>query len=103
MLRSRSIRAKFLALVVPFALPAIFAVAEFKAPNAAAERLHDRLEKLVAIQSAAVSGSLWSAAYDQIKRILSALEIAGLAALLPISIVTSALVGFAAPSASRSS
>ncbi|MDX1402258.1 MAG: hypothetical protein R3245_10075, partial [Kiloniellales bacterium] len=73
-----SIRAKFLSLIVPFVLLsilAVFAVVEYTARVAAEEKLRNKLEKLVAIQSAVVSESLWNVADDQIKLILSALEI----------------------------
>ncbi len=73
-----SIRAKFLALIVPFALFAIFlvfGVAQYTARAAAEAKLHDKLEKLVAIQSGVVSESLWNVANEQIALILSALEI----------------------------
>ncbi|MEJ1996455.1 MAG: response regulator [Limibacillus sp.] len=74
----RSIRAKFLSLIVPFVLLSIFAVfgiVEYTARISAEEKLFSKLEKLVAIQSAVISESLWNVADDQIKLILSALEI----------------------------
>ncbi len=77
-LEFRSIRAKFLALIVPFVLLSIFTVfgiVEYNARIAAEQKLQSKLEKLVAIQSAVVSQSLWNVADDQIKLILSALEI----------------------------
>ena len=77
-LEFRSIRAKFLALIVPFVLLSIFTVfglVEYNARIAAEQKLQSKLEKLVAIQSAVVSESLWNVADDQIKLILSALEI----------------------------
>ena len=74
----RSIQAKFLALIVPFVLVSIFvvfAVVEYQTRNAAGEKLRNKLEQLGAIQSSVVSESLWNVADDQIKLILSALEI----------------------------
>ena len=76
--RFRSITFKFLGLIVPFVLFAIFAVflvVEYNARSAAEEKLQNKLDKLVAIQSAVVSESLWNVADDQIKLILSALAI----------------------------
>ena len=74
----RSLRAKFLALIVPLVLLSIFAVfgiVEFYARTTAEQKLNTKLEKLIAIQSAVVSESLWNVADEQIKLILSALEI----------------------------
>ena len=76
--RFRSIRAKFLALIIPIVLLSIllvFAVAERNARLAAEENLRDKLDKLIAIQSAVVSESLWNVADEQIRLILSALDI----------------------------
>ena len=76
--RFTSIRTKFLALIVPVVLLTtvlVFAVAERNARAAAEEKLSNKLDKLVAIQSAVISESLWNVADDQIKLILSALEI----------------------------
>lgn len=77
-LRFRSIRAKFLALIVPFVLLSIFAVfglVEYNARIAAEQKLQSKLDKLVAIQSGVVAESLWNVADEQIKLILSALQI----------------------------
>lgn len=78
MLDFHSIRAKFLALIIPFVLLsifAVFAVVEYNARVDAEEGLQEKLDRLVAIQSAVVSESLWNVADEQIRLILSALEI----------------------------
>jgi PAS domain S-box-containing protein len=74
----KTIRAKFLALVVPLVLIAtviVFGLFEFKAQSDAEEKLRDKLNKLVEIQSAVVAESLWNVADEQIKLILAALAI----------------------------
>ena len=71
-----SIRAKFLAFVVPLVLLstiAVFGLFEFNARRDANLMLQDKLDKLVAIQSAVVAESLWNVADEQIKLILAAL------------------------------
>ncbi|MGQ7846406.1 response regulator [Granulosicoccus sp. 3-233] len=76
--RFRSIQTKFLALIVPFVLLTIvlvFAMAERNAREAAEQKLQSKLEKLVAIQSSVISESLWNVADEQIKLILSSLDI----------------------------
>ena len=73
-----TIRAKFLALVIPLVLlstVAVFGLFEFNARRDANLELQDKLEKLVAIQSAAIAESLWNVADEQIKLILAALAI----------------------------
>ena len=73
-----SIRAKFLAFVVPLVLLstiAVFGLFEFNARHDANLKLQDKLDKLVAIQSAVVAESLWNVADEQIKLILAALAI----------------------------
>jgi len=78
LLSFKTIRAKFLALVVPLVLLAtviVFGLFEFKAQSDAEQRLHDKLNKLVEIQSAVVAESLWNVADEQIKLILAALAI----------------------------
>jgi signal transduction histidine kinase/CheY-like chemotaxis protein/uncharacterized membrane protein affecting hemolysin expression len=74
----RTIRAKFLALVVPLVLLAtvvVFGLFEVKARSDAALTLQEKLDKQVAIQSAVVAESLWNVADEQIKLILAALAI----------------------------
>ena len=74
----RSIRAKFLALIVPFVLLsilAVFGLVEYNARITAEQKLQSKLDKLVAIQSGVVAESLWNVADEQIKLILSALQI----------------------------
>ncbi len=73
-----SIRAKFLAFVVPLVLLstiAVFGLFEFDARRDANLKLQDKLDKLVAIQSAVLAESLWNVADKQIKLILAALAI----------------------------
>ncbi len=73
-----SIRAKFLAFVVPLVLLstiAVFGLFEFNARRDANIMLQDKLDKLVAIQSAVVAKSLWNFAHEQITLILAALAI----------------------------
>jgi signal transduction histidine kinase/DNA-binding response OmpR family regulator len=72
----RSLRAKFLIVVVPLVLLStliVFGLFELNAQREAHQRLEDKLEKLVAIQSAVVAESLWNVADEQIKLILVAL------------------------------
>jgi signal transduction histidine kinase/DNA-binding response OmpR family regulator/uncharacterized membrane protein affecting hemolysin expression len=72
----RSLRAKFLVVVVPMVLLStviVFGLFELNAQREAKLRLHDKLDKLVAIQSAVVAESLWNVADEQIKLILAAL------------------------------
>ena len=60
-----TIRAKFLAFVVPLVLLstiAVFGSFEFNARRDANLKLHDKLDKLVAIQSAVMAESLWDVA-----------------------------------------
>ncbi|UWQ32196.1 response regulator [Leisingera sp. M527] len=74
----RSLRAKFLAVVTPLVLIStifVFGLFEFNAQREAEDRLNDKLEKLVAIQSAVVAESMWNVADEQIKLILKALAI----------------------------
>ena len=73
-----TIRAKFLAFVIPLVLLstiAVFGLFEFDARRDANRMLQDKLDKLVAIQSAVVAKSLWNVADEQIKLILAALAI----------------------------
>ncbi|MEM7221861.1 MAG: response regulator [Pseudomonadota bacterium] len=72
----RSLRAKFLAVVVPLVLLStviVFGLFELNAQRAAKLRLQDKLDDLVTIQSAVVAESLWNVADEQIKLILAAL------------------------------
>ncbi len=74
----RSLRAKFLAVMTPLVLAStviVFGIFEFSARQEAEQRLRDKLEKLVAIQSAVVAESMWNVADEQIKLILAALAI----------------------------
>ncbi len=74
----RTIRAKFLAFVVPLVLLStvvVFGLFEFNARRDATQGLQDKLNELVAIQSAVVTESLWNVADQQIKLILAALAV----------------------------
>ncbi len=74
----RTIRAKFLVLIIPLVLIStiiVFGLFEFNARREANLRLHDKLDKLVEIQSSVVAESLWNVADEQIKLILAALAI----------------------------
>ncbi len=73
-----TIRAKFLAFVVPLVLLStvlMFGLFEFNARRDANLKLQDKLDKLVTIQSAVIAESLWNVADEQIKLILAALAI----------------------------
>ena len=73
-----SIRAKFLAFVVPLVLIStvvVFGLFEINARRDARLKLEDKLEKLVIFQSAVFSESLWNVADKQIRIILAALAI----------------------------
>jgi len=72
----RSLRAKFLLVVVPLVLLStliVFGLFELNAQREGQERLQNKLEKMVAIQCAVVAESLWNVADSQIKLILEAL------------------------------
>lgn len=74
--RPRTIQGKFLAIVVPLVLlstVAVFGLFEWNASRSAQAQLQTKLAKLVQIQSAVVSESLWNVADDQIALILTAL------------------------------
>ena len=74
----RTLRAKFLAVIVPLVLVStvlVFGISELSARHEANERLKDKLGELVAIQSAVLSESMWNVADDQIELILAALAI----------------------------
>ncbi len=78
LLSFNTIRAKFLAFVVPLVLLstiAVFGLFELNARHDANLKLQDKLDKLVAIQSAVIAESLWNIADEQIKLILAALAI----------------------------
>ncbi len=78
LLSFNTIRAKFLAFVVPLVLlstVAVFGLFEFNARHDANLKLQDKLDKLVVIQSAVIAESLWNVADEQIKLILAALAI----------------------------
>ena len=66
----RTIRAKFLAVVVPLVLLStviVFGISELTARREANQKLYEKLDQLIEIQSAVLSGSLWNVAYKQIE------------------------------------
>ena len=74
----RTLRAKFLALIIPLVLIStmiVFGLFELNASREANLRLQEKLDQLVAIQSSVVAESLWNVADEQIKLILAALAI----------------------------
>ncbi|MEW9921817.1 response regulator [Marimonas sp. MJW-29] len=74
----QTLRAKFLAVLTPLVLMStvlVFGVFELSAKREAEKRLQNKLEKLVAIQSAVVAESMWNVADEQIKLVLAALAI----------------------------
>jgi PAS domain S-box-containing protein len=76
LLSFNSIRAKFLAFVVPLVLLStiiVFGLFEINARRDANLSLQDKLEELVAVQSEVVAESLWNVADPQINLILAAL------------------------------
>jgi sigma-B regulation protein RsbU (phosphoserine phosphatase) len=78
MLSVNSVRTKFLAFVVPLVMLStvlVFGWSEYNARRGAELKLEDKLEKLVAIQSAVIAQSLWNVDDSQIKLILAALAI----------------------------
>ncbi len=78
LLSFNTIRAKFLAIVVPLVLlstVAVFGLFELNARHDANLKLQDKLDKLVTIQSAVLAEPLWNVADEQIKLILAALAI----------------------------
>jgi signal transduction histidine kinase len=74
----RTLRAKFLVLIIPLVLICtmiVFGLFELNARREANLRLQDKLDKLVEIQSSVVAESLWNVADEQTKLILAALAI----------------------------
>ncbi len=74
----RSLRAKFLALIVPLVLVStvmVFGVSELAARRDANRKLHVKLNELVEIQSAVLTESLWNVAEEQVELILAAIAI----------------------------
>ena len=74
----RTLRAKFLAVIVPLFLLStviVFGISELTARHEANRKLHAKLDQLVEIQSAVVSESLWNVAEEQIELILAAIVI----------------------------
>ena len=74
----RTLRAKFLVLIIPLVLIStmiVFGLFELNASREANLRLQEKLDQLVAIQSSVVAESLWNVADEQIKLILAALAI----------------------------
>ena len=76
--RLRSIRSKFLVIVVPLVLLAIvlvFGLFELNTERRAARQLQDRLDQLLEMQSAVLSRPLWNLSEKQIELIVSAIEV----------------------------
>ncbi len=74
----RTLRAKFLAVIVPLFLLStviVFGISELTARREANRKLHAKLDQLVEIQSAVISESLWNVAEEQIELILAAIVI----------------------------
>ncbi len=74
----RSLRAKFLALIVPLVLLStviVFGISELAARREANRKLHGKLDELVEIQSAVLSEPVWNVADEQIELILAAIAI----------------------------
>jgi class 3 adenylate cyclase len=74
----KSLRAKFLALIVPLVLLStviVFGISELAARRDANRKLHAKLDELVEIQSAVLSESLWNVADEQVELILAAIAI----------------------------
>lgn len=99
-LRTTSLRAKFLLLVVPLillSLTLVFAFFEFNANKRAAARLDNRLEQLLTLQSAVLVEPVWNLAERQIELIISA--ISGEDDVLSIKVVdeTGAILGQSGP------
>jgi class 3 adenylate cyclase/uncharacterized membrane protein affecting hemolysin expression len=72
----RTLRAKFLALVIPLVLISttiVFGLYELNASSKAERRLRDKLNKVAAIQSSVLAEPMWNVANEQIKLILTAL------------------------------
>ena len=74
----RTLRAKFLILIIPLVLIStmiVFGLFELNAQREANLRLQDKLDQLAEIQSSVLAESLWNVADEQIKLILAALAI----------------------------
>ncbi len=74
----RSLRAKFLVLIVPLVLLStviVFGISELAARRDANQKLRTKLDELVEIQSAVLSESLWNVADEQVELILAAIAI----------------------------
>jgi len=74
----RTLRAKFLAFIIPLFLLStvlVFSASELISRREADKKLHSKLDQLVAIQSAVLAESIWNVADEQIELILAALAI----------------------------
>jgi class 3 adenylate cyclase/uncharacterized membrane protein affecting hemolysin expression len=74
----RTLRAKFLALIVPLVLLStviVFGISELAARRDANRKMHAKLGELVEIQSAVLSESMWNVADEQVELILAAIAI----------------------------
>lgn len=76
LLAFRTLRAKFLALMIPLVLLSttiVFGLYELNASREAESRLRDKLNKVATIQSSVLAEPMWNVANEQIKLILTAL------------------------------
>ena len=74
----RSLQAKFLAITIPLVLLstiALFVVIQLNAQRAANRDLNNKLQEVVAIQSASLAGPLWNVDEKQVSLILAAMVI----------------------------
>ncbi len=74
----RTVRAKFLAVMVPLVLLStviVFGISELTARREANQKLYEKLDQLIEIQTAVLSESLWNVGYKQIELNLAAIAI----------------------------
>lgn len=76
--RLRTLRAKFLLVIVPLVLSAIvvvFGLFEYSANQRASQQLLNRLDQLLTMQVQVLSRPLWNLSQEQIELIVSAIEV----------------------------
>jgi uncharacterized membrane protein affecting hemolysin expression len=74
----RTLRAKFLALMVPFIVIStviVFGLSEYAARRDAKQQLYAKLDALLEIQSAVLTEPLWNVADHQVELVLQAIAI----------------------------
>jgi uncharacterized membrane protein affecting hemolysin expression len=74
----RTLRAKFLALMVPFIVIStviVFGLSEYTARRDAKQQLYAKLDALLEIQSAVLTEPLWNVADHQVELVLQAIAI----------------------------